>query len=447
VVTTESSKDLPTLLGIDTTIASAPTNGWDIVTPADVVHNWALLQEEPQQKKVFGAIPGQTDTFFFQTREGGKGILQILGFADNPRGVKIRYKLVENGQAADFTSLLNDDQQAVLAWTDRQFRGFFDTRSFDGWSVEERATLERKLIDSLKGPQSQEYYQAINTLAALHSTLALPALREIAFDRAEKDNRERWMATRALGIIGDKESVPEMIHLLYHFNSNTRWWAQISLVRLTGTNFAKDWNAWGKWWNEQNGQPPFKPEIIRWWSEQPEPDTLAESLNESDNQWLHSIKEERDQVQTGEPYLQQQLKLAQAGNYWAKFNLWEAFSQGKHGVARNPAEADQWLSELVKGAYLAKFEPVNGFNPKTPSEMLDQFSKYCQLYSGRDSLGGASFFRTTKQGDKLIGSFLTASPDEFKAAIEKNPNLKLISMDKVTPEIFLSHEAARQESL
>ena len=194
--------------------------------------------------------------------------------------------------------LLSEDQRAVLDWTDRQFRSFFDARVFDGWSDEERTTLERKLIDSLKGPQSQEYYQAINTLAALHSTNALPALREIAFDRAEQDNRDRWMATRALGIIGDKESVPEMIHLLYHYNANTRWWAQISLVRLTGTNFGTDWKAWGKWWNNHAGQPPFKPEIIRWGSEQPEPDKLAESLNESDHQWLNDLRPKRPGTET-----------------------------------------------------------------------------------------------------------------------------------------------------
>ena len=146
-------------------------------------------------------------------------------------------------------------------------------------------------------------------------------------------------------------------------------------------------------------------------------------------------------------YLQEQLKLAQAGNYWAEFNLWDAFSQGNHGVAKNPAEADKWLGELVKGAYLAKFEPINGFNPITPKEMLDQFEKYGQLHSGQYSLGQASFFRTTKQGDKLIGSFLTETPDEFKTAIGLNPDLKLISIEKVTPEMFLEHEAAQQESL
>ena len=86
----------------------------------------------------------------------------------------------------------------------------------------------------------------------------------MAFNLRAEDNRERWMAVRAMGVIGDRSVVPEMIHLLYHPNLDTRWWAQISLVELTGQNFGKDWNAWGKWWNSQNGQPPFNPAIIRW---------------------------------------------------------------------------------------------------------------------------------------------------------------------------------------
>jgi len=188
-------------------------------------------------------------------------------------------------------AMLNDDQRAVLAWTDRQFRSFFDRRTFDGWSADERATLERKLIDSLKGPRTTEYYQAINTLAAMRSTKALPALREIAYDRREKDNRDRWMAIRAIGMLGGKSDVPELIPLVYHGNSNTRWWAQISLVRLTGQNFGKDWNAWGEWWNDdQNGQPPYKPEIIRWWSGQPDSEKLAVILGESDQKFLSSLK-------------------------------------------------------------------------------------------------------------------------------------------------------------
>ncbi len=194
------------------------------------------------------------------------------------------------GTPAEFNKLLNDDQRAVLAWTDRQFRSYFDARNFAGWSDQERSDLETRLIDSLKGPQSRDYFQAINTLGALRSTNALPALRAIAYDRADKNNRDRWMAIRSLGLIGDPRDVPELIRLVYHGNVNTRWWAQISLVRLTGQNFGKDWNAWGKWWNDQNGQPPYQPEIIRWWNGQPETDKLAESLDESDRKFLGDLK-------------------------------------------------------------------------------------------------------------------------------------------------------------
>ena len=185
---------------------------------------------------------------------------------------------------------LNDEQRAVLAWTDRQFRSFFDTRTFDGWVDLQRTELETRCLDALKGPQSKEYFQAINTLGALRATNALPALRAIAYDRADKNNRDRWMAVRALGLIGDQSDVPELIHLVYHGNVNTRWWAQITLVRLTGQNFGSDWNAWAKWWDESKGQPAYNPELIRWWSGQAEPDKLAASLAESDQKFLADLQ-------------------------------------------------------------------------------------------------------------------------------------------------------------
>ena len=187
-------------------------------------------------------------------------------------------------------NLLNEDQRAVAHWTDRQFHNFFDVRTFAGWSDKERADLETRLIDTLGGPHTREYYQAINSLAALRSTKALPALRAMAFEHQEKDNRDRWMSVRALGLVDDRQSVPEMIHLLYHSNANTRWWAQISLVRLTGQNFGRDWQAWGNWWNAKNARPPFNPEIIRWSRTQAEPDQLAESIAESDLEFLENIQ-------------------------------------------------------------------------------------------------------------------------------------------------------------
>ncbi|MGA2245316.1 MAG: protein kinase [Verrucomicrobiota bacterium] len=95
VVTTESSKKLPMLLGFDLILARAPTNGWEIVTATDVIHNWKLMQQEHRQEQIIGALPDGSDIFLFQTREGGSGIMQILGFTENPPGVRVRYKLVQ----------------------------------------------------------------------------------------------------------------------------------------------------------------------------------------------------------------------------------------------------------------------------------------------------------------------------------------------------------------
>lgn len=184
---------------------------------------------------------------------------------------------------------LNDDQRRFLAWTDRQFRSFFDERRFVGWSEAERTALEARELDALSGPHSREYYQAINTLGALRSERALPKLREIALDRRDKNNRDRWMAIRVLGLMGDRRSIPDLIHLVYHGNVNTRWWAQISLVRLTGENFGGDWEGWGRWWNGRHGQPPYDPARIRWWEGQPADDQLAAKLEESDREFLAKL--------------------------------------------------------------------------------------------------------------------------------------------------------------
>jgi serine/threonine protein kinase len=195
-----------------------------------------------------------------------------------------------------FENQLDDDQRLVLQYINRKFKRFSDERTFDGWSLNDRAALEQRLLDTIKGPRSDEYYKAINSLAALHSTNALPLLREMAFDhkdtinRTEINNRPRWMAVRAMSIIGDKTAVPEMIHLLYHNNSYVRWSAQISLVRLTGQNFGNDWQAWGKSWNEQNGNPPFSPEVVHWWRGQAEPAELANELAADDQRFLDNVQ-------------------------------------------------------------------------------------------------------------------------------------------------------------
>ncbi|EEF58027.1 serine/threonine-protein kinase [Pedosphaera parvula] len=195
-----------------------------------------------------------------------------------------------------FWNLLNADQRLVVQYTDYKFHKYFDARTFEGWSNEERTNLERRLIDTIKGPHSEEYYLAINSLASLHSTNAVPLLLEMALDhrasivRLETSNRHRWMAIRAMGIIGDRTVVPKLIHLLYHNNPHIRWWAQVSLVRLTSQNFGTDWKAWGSWWSSQNRQPPFNSEIIHWWRGQAEPNQLTKEFAEADPKFLKNLE-------------------------------------------------------------------------------------------------------------------------------------------------------------
>lgn len=175
-----------------------------------------------------------------------------------------------NGDGASVTrpSLpknLTEGQRLYAEWTWKTRQEVFvDPRLAGDPSPEKRAEVEQACLRDLRAPKTDAYYRAICTLGTLRSAKALKPLHKIAAERREKDNRDRWMAVRSLGLIGDKSVVPDLIHLLYHYNQNTRFWAQISLVRLTGKNFERDWRKWGQWWNEQNRQPEFDPKPITW---------------------------------------------------------------------------------------------------------------------------------------------------------------------------------------
>jgi hypothetical protein len=88
---------------------SLPVNAllWDSATAETIT---SLVNQTRRIGKVTGlpaSAKGLPATFVFKTREGGMGILQITGFTDNPPGVKIRYKLVQNS-AADVAPVADD---------------------------------------------------------------------------------------------------------------------------------------------------------------------------------------------------------------------------------------------------------------------------------------------------------------------------------------------------
>ena len=77
------------------TIAPASNSGSRTFTSAK-----RLYSRYPSSPAVDLLTREQSAMWFFKTREGSIGLLQILGFTDNPRGVKIRYKLVRDSQGS-----------------------------------------------------------------------------------------------------------------------------------------------------------------------------------------------------------------------------------------------------------------------------------------------------------------------------------------------------------
>jgi len=104
LVAVRSGSASPQLYGYDLVVYPAGRNGWDSVTACDVIHNWELQARVPQDNPPFAASPGNDGTFFFKTREGGKGILQILGNTADNRAARIRYKLVQYGSTVKTNS-------------------------------------------------------------------------------------------------------------------------------------------------------------------------------------------------------------------------------------------------------------------------------------------------------------------------------------------------------
>ena len=145
--------------------------------------------------------------------------------------------------------------------------------------------------------------------------------------------------------------------------------------------------------------------------------------------------------------LQQKMKLAQTGNQWAAYDLWDAYYRGNHGVQPDPAQAEKWLVEVVKDLWVVRFEPIDDFAPTNPGEFLGRIHQYSSCRSGQTRIGAASFFRTSKQGDKLLGSFLSNDPELLKASLTKVPGLKVTSSEQITPQQFINYEQSPQESL
>jgi len=84
-----------TIFGLDMKAVPLAAAMWDALSPQQTEKQIGVARVQAFVE--FSPVTNFPATYAFQTREGGIGLLQITGFTDNPRGVKIRYKLVQNG--------------------------------------------------------------------------------------------------------------------------------------------------------------------------------------------------------------------------------------------------------------------------------------------------------------------------------------------------------------
>ena len=312
----------------------------------------------------------------------------------------------ETAPASAFPDNLNKDQRIIYDWTNSKFSNFLDNREFPALSKRERNKKELELIDTLKGPHTQDYYMAINTLGALKSAKAVEPLLHIAAEEVEKDNRDRWMAVRSLGIIGDRSVIPSLIPLIYHPNINTRFWAQISLVRMTGENFGTDWQAWGAWWNKSGGKPPFDPKR-KTWSKDPQLSD-EETLRKSDQDFIDRIQgKQKAQSSVVPPHSTAGFAIPMQANNHFEAGTWEVMptSDGRLRIATIREWSDTFLDVKAGQKIQISAEGNVHGSPRSGDWAYGPWGAD-GMVQGDGGQGGVRYFA-------LVGKIDGTSPQEF----------------------------------
>jgi hypothetical protein len=94
------------LIGCDLAVAPLYAEQFDDIALNERFARWmseSSLTNTVQDSVILHAT-NTPATWLFVTREGGMGVLQITGFTENPRGVKLRYKLAQSALSNPNTS-------------------------------------------------------------------------------------------------------------------------------------------------------------------------------------------------------------------------------------------------------------------------------------------------------------------------------------------------------
>ncbi len=102
----------------------------------------------------------------------------------------------------------------------------------------------------------------------------------------------------------------------------------------------------------------------------------------------------------------------------------------------NVKEKEVWKTPDVVGhTFLATFEPTGDFKPVTAQELLDKLNG--PLFKRNNIVTG--YFRTTMDGDQMVGRICTNNPTGLREVFKESPELKLIKLEPLNEKLFEEH--------
>ncbi len=177
--------------------------------------------------------------YLFKTREGSLGILQITGFTENPRGVKIRYKLVQNGNAntpsnqnaasvgQDYIAISNSTLLLPSGTTATSIPITLATPSVG---------VDYTVVTSGTAPLSyQWFFPNTNPSAAPNLSFGPVFERTIYYDKTGKD----WLLNLKTG---ETFSLPPGLSWEKNFSAVLEWLHQHGIHVMGFTVFSQNWH-------------------------------------------------------------------------------------------------------------------------------------------------------------------------------------------------------------
>jgi serine/threonine protein kinase/signal peptidase I len=194
----DSRTDAIGLRCFDTKMVPTNNAAWDQMTPLQVTEALSSIPHMVENLMYpWGNFPM---TSLFKTRQGHVGILQLMGYTENPRGMKVRYKLLLTSTSVnkiDMSPPMRFGQVYEKVITEFNNRvgyeglnlfncsAFAQPRDMDHWTEEglEKWIIENN-IDLMvdHGPGGRWAFMALRTNTQIQSSLVLSAIKAEKWD-------------------------------------------------------------------------------------------------------------------------------------------------------------------------------------------------------------------------------------------------------------------------